>query len=170
MKTKSIKIINGKVQPFKDYTVDYKDNGEFVINWGKYQIRFSPEEKQMTAIVTNDGIARLVSKQTIPKDPVSGMLILKDRPEFHLEIFLQWCRERGIDTVRSKRPNRIYSTVGEITTDGTVTEIINDDGYPAREVTGATYVVLKYQFETILYTRESIFKLDIPAIEKKTPA
>ena len=151
------------------YRIEYREDNEVIIHWYNYQCRFTPHTKTMTVICYNDGIARLVTRQSIPNEPLNGLLILKDRPEYHLQKFVDWCSHHHIDTVRSKKPNRVYSMTGELITNGLVYQSTTDDGYPCRVVENANWVIIKYQFETVLFTRESIFKLDIPIIER-TPA
>jgi hypothetical protein len=163
--TETITFVDGKAVHEKKvhtYTIEYHEK-DVVVIWRNYQIRFDATKKHLSIVkLDNDGIATVVAFHNLKT--LDGKLYLKpERPCFHQSRFIDWCHEHHIITVRSKVPNRTVGTVGEFFTDGTVTEVTDEFGCKCRIIENATWTIIKYEYENILYTRTSVYKLDLPA-------
>ena len=158
-----IKFVNGHAvkSDIQEENIRYFENGDIVVEYKGRQIKISPSKGEMTVIETVKGIHGLVCHQHIQNTPVSGTLYLGRRPEFLGEKFVEWCEQRNIDSVRHRRPNREYPMIGDIKTDGIVYESVNTEGEKCRIVENAKYVIHKTTYETILYTRQSVYELGI---------
>lgn len=147
----------------KYFEVKYGSNNEILLKDTRrnIQIRMSPVEQRMTCIRITDGVAKLISHQTIENAPVSGVLLPGAYPTFHNKKYVDWCKEHKIGLVRHKKPER-FSMIGTLSTDGLVhTETDIETGEQYRIVENETWVVHRTKYDAVLYTRKSIYSLDI---------
>lgn len=165
MKQKVIEFANNSVvKNNSNATVEYRDK-EILVIWNDFQIRFDERKSTLSIIKLNGGIATVVSYHNLKS--LDGKLFLKpDRPCFHQTRFIEWCHEHHIDIVRSKVPNRTIGAAGQIFTDGVVTSFKDEYGCECRTIENATWTIIRYESETVLYTRTSVYKLNLPEDQK----